>query len=175
MIETDRLILRRDTPADHAALQAMWADPRVMADLGPVKSAADSDAALAKHASYHPKGLGFWVVEHRADGAVMGFCGLKPGAPDTPIAGALEIGWMLAVPYWKQGFASEAAKASMAWAWQNRDDAAIVAITSRQNAKSRGLMLRLGMTHMPHLDFAHPLFAPGDPLRDTVTYRIARP
>ncbi|MDH7971194.1 GNAT family N-acetyltransferase [Sphingomonas sp. AR_OL41] len=175
MIETERLILRRDTPADHPALYAMWADPRVMADLGPVKSAADSKAALVKHASYHPQGLGFWVVEHRADGAVMGFCGLKPGAPDTPIVGALEIGWMLAVPYWKQGFAREAAAASMAWAWANRDDAAIVAITSRQNAKSRGLMVRLGMTHVPQLDFAHPLFAEGDPLRDTVTYRIARP
>jgi ribosomal-protein-alanine N-acetyltransferase len=175
MIETDRLILRRDTPADRAALHAMWADPRVMADLGPVKSAADSEAALAKHASYHPQGLGFWVVERRADGAVMGFCGLKPGAPDTPIAGALEIGWMLAVPYWKQGFAREAAAASMAWAWMNRDDAAIVAITSRQNAKSRALMVRLGMTHVPQLDFAHPLFAEGDPLRDTVTYRIDRP
>ncbi|MEG3146845.1 GNAT family N-acetyltransferase [Sphingomonas sp. RT2P30] len=175
MIETERLILRRDTPADHPALHAMWADPRVMADLGPVKSAADSEAALAKHASYHPQGLGFWVVEHRAEGGVMGFCGLKPGAPDTPIAGALEIGWMLAVPYWQQGFAREAAAASMAWAWANRDDAAIVAITSRQNAKSRGLMVRLGMTHVPQLDFEHPLFAKGDPLRDTVTYRIARP
>jgi len=175
MIETERLILRRDTPADRAALHAMWADPRVMADLGPVKSAETSDAALAKHAGYHDQGLGFWVVEQRVDGAVIGFFGFKPGAPDTPIEGALEIGWMLAVPFWKQGFAHEAAAACIDWAWRNRDDAAIVAITSRQNAKSRGLMERLGMSHVPELDFGHPLFTIGDPLRDTVTYRIARP
>jgi RimJ/RimL family protein N-acetyltransferase len=175
VIETDRLILRRDTPADRAALHAMWADPRVMADLGPVKSAADSDAALAKHTGYHTQGLGFWVVELRSDGAVMGFVGLKPGAPDTPIAGALEIGWMLAVPFWKQGFAYEAAAASIDWAWRSRDDAAIVAITSRQNTKSRGLMVRLGLAHVPELDFEHPLFTIDDPLRDTVTYRISRP
>ena len=175
MIETERLILRRDTPADHPALYAMWADPRVMADLGPVKSVADSDAALAKHAAYHPQGLGFWVVERKLDGAAIGFCGLKSGAPDTPIAGALEVGWMLAVPYWKQGFAHEAAAASIAWAWQRRDDPAIMAITSRQNGKSRALMVRLGMEHVPQLDFEHPLFAEGDPLRDTVTYRITRP
>jgi RimJ/RimL family protein N-acetyltransferase len=175
VIETERLTLRRDTPDDRAALHAMWADPRVMADLGPVKTPEASDAALAKHHSYHPQGLGFWVVERRADRAVMGFVGLKPGAPDTPIAGALEVGWMLAVPFWKQGFAYEAAAASIDWAWRNRDDAAIVAITSRQNAKSRGLMSRLGMTHVPELDFAHPLFTIDDPLRDTVTYRIARP
>src|SRR3569833_4015533 len=95
MIETERLILRRETPADRAALHAMWADPRVMADLGPVKSAEASAAALAKPAGYHDQGLGFWVVAQRVEGAVIGFFGFKPGAPDTPIEGALEIGWML--------------------------------------------------------------------------------
>ncbi|MBS0284621.1 MAG: GNAT family N-acetyltransferase, partial [Proteobacteria bacterium] len=93
MIGTDRLILRRFEERDRAPLHAMWADPRVMADLGPVKSAADSDAALARHASYDP--LGFFVVERREDGSTIGFCGLKPGAPDTPIADMLEVGWML--------------------------------------------------------------------------------
>jgi RimJ/RimL family protein N-acetyltransferase len=175
VIETERLVLRRDTPADRAALHAMWADPRVMADLGPVKSPEASNAALAKHHSYHPQGLGFCVVERRADGAVMGFVGFKPGGPDTPIVGALEIGWMLAVPFWQQGFAHEAAAACIDWAWRTRDDAAIVAITARRNARSRGLMARLGMTHVPGLDFEHPLFTIDDPLRDTVTYRIARP
>jgi RimJ/RimL family protein N-acetyltransferase len=173
MIETERLILRAPEPRDRGALHAMWADPRVMADLGPVKDAAASDAAIARHAGYAP--LGFWVVERREDGAVAGFCGLKPGAPDTPIDGMLEIGWMLAVPYWRMGYANEAAAASIAWGWQNRPDDAIVAITARQNAKSRGLMERLGMRREPALDFAHPQFPPDDPRRDTVTYRITRP
>ena len=175
MIETARLILRRDTPEDRAALHAMWADPRVMADLGPVKTPEMSDAAIAKHRGYHDQGLGFWVVEHRADREVIGFCGLKPGGEGTPIAGALEIGWMIAVPYWRQGYALEASQAGIDWAWRTRDDDAIVAITARQNAKSRALMERLGMAYLPELDFAHPLFTIDDPRRDTVTYRIARP
>ena len=50
-IETERLILRAPEPGDRAPLHAMWADERVMADLGPVKSAADSEAALARHLS----------------------------------------------------------------------------------------------------------------------------
>ncbi|MBN8846975.1 MULTISPECIES: GNAT family N-acetyltransferase [unclassified Sphingomonas] len=173
MIETDRLILRRFEERDRAPLHAMWADPRVMADLGPVKSAADSDAALARHASYDP--LGFFVVERCEDGATIGFCGLKPGAPDTPIANMLEVGWMLAVPWWGGGYAREAAAASIAWGWATCGDAAIVAITARRNARSRGLMERLGMRHIPAMDFTHPLFAPDDPLSDTVTYRIERP
>lgn len=173
MIETDRLILRTPEPRDRDALHAMWADPRVMADLGPVKTAAASDAAIVRHASYAP--LGFWVVERREDGAVAGFCGLKPGAPDTPIDGMLEIGWMLASPYWRKGYANEAAAASVVWAWANRADDAVVAITARQNAKSRELMERLGMAHEAALDFAHPQFSADDPRRDTVTYRIRRP
>lgn len=173
MIETERLILRAPEPRDREPLHAMWADPRVMADLGPVKSAADSDASLARHAGYAP--LGFLAVVRREDAATIGFCGLKPGAPDSPIADMLEVGWMLAVPYWGFGYAREAATAAIAWGWANRADDAIVAITSRQNGRSRALMTRLGMVHVPELDFRHPLFAADDLRADTVTYRILRP
>lgn len=172
MIETARLLLRQPESRDHAALHAMWADGRVMADLGPVKSIADSDATLARHASYAP--LGFFAVERLEDGATIGFCGLKPGAPDTPIAGLLEVGWMLALPYWGSGYAQEAAAAAIAWGWRSRDDDAIVAITARQNAKSQALMTRLGMAYAPDMDFRHPLFAADDPRSDTVTYRVVR-
>lgn len=173
MIETERLILRVPEPRDREALHAMWSDPRVMADLGPVKSAEESDISLARHAGYAP--LGFRAVVRREDAATIGFCGLKPGAPDTPIADLLEVGWMLAVPYRRQGYASEAAAAAIAWGWRTCGDDAIVAITARRNVKSRALMLRLGMVHAPELDFRHPLFAGEDPRADTVTYRIARP
>lgn len=173
MIQTDRLLLRRFEAADRSPLHAMWADPAVMADLAPVKTAADSDAALARHAGYDP--LGFRAVVRCADGATIGFCGLKPGAADTPAAGLLEIGWMLAQPYWGAGYAFEAAQASLAWGWANRREDAIVAITARQNARSRALMARLGMAYDPALDFLHPQFAVDDPRRDAVTYRVARP
>lgn len=173
MIATERLILRPPEPRDRPALHAMWADPAVMANLGAVKSAEESDMALARHASYAP--LGFGAVEERASGATIGFCGLKPGAPGTPIAGMLEIGWILGTPWWGGGFAREAAAAWIGWGWANRDAAAIVAITSRRNGRSRTLMERLGMRHVPDLDFAHPQFAAGDPRQDTVTYRLVRP
>lgn len=172
-IETDRLLLRVPLPQDRLPLHAMWADPAVMADLGPVKNAAESDASIARHAAYAP--LGFRAVILRESGATIGFCGLKPGAPDTPIAGMLEIGWMLAVPYWGGGYAREAAAAAIAWGWANRPAEAIVAITAEQNAKSRRLMERLGMRHEPTMTFDHPSFAADDPRRRSVTYRIARP
>lgn len=175
MIQTARLILRLPEPRDRALLHAMWADPAVMADLGPVKSAAESDATIAKHDSYRPHGLGFWVVEQREGAPCIGFCGLKGGAEDTPIDGELEIGWMLATAYWGQGYAFEAAAASLAWGWANTSAPRIVAITAARNAKSQRLMVKLGMKHRDGADFDHHRFAIDDPLQRTVVYDISRP
>lgn len=174
-IETERLTLRLPEPRDRAALHAMWADPLVMADLGPVKTADDSDAALARHAEYGAAGLGFQAVERRDTGETIGFCGLKPGAEDTPIKGELEIGWMIGRAHWRQGFACEAAAAFVDWAWVHRAETRIVAITAACNAASRSLMTRLGMRYLPALDFAHPIYPEDSPLRDTVVYAINRP
>lgn len=152
----------------------MWRDPVVMYALGPCKSAEDGDATIARHLGYRDsEGLGFWVAEHRIDGAVAGFCGLKPGAPGTPIEGALEIGWMFAQPFWGRGLAYEAAQASIAWGWANRTDMRIVAITAAVNQASRTLMHRLGMAWFA--DFEHPNYALDDPLRASVAYSVDRP
>lgn len=175
MIETARLLMRVPESRDHPTLHAMWADPRVMADLGPVKDAAASDATIAKHDGYRPRGLGFWVVERRAIPGVVGFCGLKEGAEETPIEGEVEIGWMLAVETWGQGFGFEAASASLAWGWANTSAGRIVAITAARNRKSRNLMTKLGMEQRVGADFEHPRFAPDDPLRHSVIYEVGRP
>lgn len=175
MIETARLRLRWPEPRDRPALHAMWADPLVMAELGPVKDAAASDAVLAKHHGYRGEGLGFWVVERRNDGAMLGFCGLKRGDAHNPIAGEIEAGWIIARAHWRQGYALEAMIAALDWGWAHHDAARIVAITSRINAKSQALMVRLGMHRLADGDFDHALIAEGDPLRPMVTYAIDRP
>lgn len=175
MIETERLILRVPEPRDRAALHAMWADPEVMAELGPVKDEAASDAVLAKHDALRGEGLGFWTVERKADGAVLGFCGLKRGDAHNPIAGEIEAGWIIDRPYWRQGYAFEAMIAAVDWGWAHFDAARIVAITSVVNRKSQALMERLGMHRLANGDFDHALIAEGDPLRAMVTYAIGRP
>lgn len=174
MIGTPRLLLRPPRPRDHDALHAMWGDPAVMRDLGPIKTREDSEATIARHEGYRAsEGLGFWTAERRSDGEVIGFCGLKPGAAGTPIAGEVEIGWLVAQPFWGQGYAREAAEASLAWCWANRPAPRIAAITSATNLPSQALMRRLGMAWFA--DFDHPLFAEGDRLRASVAYAVERP
>jgi RimJ/RimL family protein N-acetyltransferase len=174
MIETARLVLRPPEAGDFDALHGMWSDADAMRELGPIKTREDSSATIARHDGYRAShGLGFWSTVRRDDGAVIGFCGLKPGAPDTPADGELEIGWMIARACWGQGYAREAAAASLAWGWANRDAPRIVAITAATNLASRTLMTRLGLS--PFAAFDHPIYPPGDRLRPSVACQIARP
>jgi RimJ/RimL family protein N-acetyltransferase len=175
MIETERLILRVHEPRDRAALEAIFGDADVMADLAPVKDAEGTAATLAKHDAFRGEGLGFWVVERREDGAVVGFCGLKRGDAHNPIEGEVEAGWIIGKPYWRQGYAFEAMEAAIAWGWVNTDAPRIVAITSAVNVKSQNLMERLDMVRLADGDFKHPLFPEGHRLRSTVTFAIDRP
>ncbi len=175
MIETERLTLRVPEARDYTALYAMWADPLVMADLGPVKDKAASDAVIAKHDGFRHEGLGFWVVERRQDGAMLGFCGLKRGDAHNPIAGEIEAGWIIDRPYWRRGYALEATRAALDWGWAHFDAPRIVAITAAVNIKSQRMMERLGMHRVPDGDFDHALAPTGDRLRRTVTYAIDRP
>jgi RimJ/RimL family protein N-acetyltransferase len=175
MIETERLILRLPEPRDLPALQMMFANPEVMADLAPVKDEEGTIATLVKHDSFRREGLGFWVVERRGDGAVVGFCGLKRGDTHNPIAGEVEAGWIIDQPYWREGYAYEAMEAALTWAWGNSDAPRIVAITSAVNTKSQNLMARLGMHRLADGDYEHPLFPAGHRLRPTVTFAIDRP
>lgn len=174
MIETARLILRIPEPRDLDALHAMWSDADAMRNLGPAKGRQGSEATLNRHLGYRASdGLGFWVAERRDDRTLAGFCGLKPGAPNTPIAGELEIGWMFVRSVWGQGYAREAAEASLTWGWRHRRESRIVAITAIVNEPSRRLMGRLGMTAFA--EFMHPVFDPADRLAPTVAYSIGRP
>jgi RimJ/RimL family protein N-acetyltransferase len=114
-------------------------------------------------------------MERREDGAFLGFCGIKPGPEGTPIKGEIEIGWRLGHAFWGQGYAREAAQASLDWAWAHLDVPGVAAITTRTNMRSWGLMERLGMTRIPEDDFDHPLVPAESPLRPHITYRIAPP
>lgn len=174
MIETDRLILRGWREEDKPAFLTMCNDPEVMRYIGPPLTAGDVDAAVARQNGFlECVGCCFWVVERRADGAFLGFCGIKPGAEGTPIADDIEIGWRFGRDHWGQGFAREAAHASLDWGWANLDVPEIAAITTVDNVRSWRLMERLGMQRFPEEDFDHP--AAIEALRAHITYRIGRP
>ncbi len=81
----------------------------------------------------------------------------------------VEIGWRLRHDAWGQGYAREAAEATLAWG-QAAGRPRIIAMTVAANTRSWGLMERLGMLRRPDLDFAHPALAADDPLCAHIVY-----
>lgn len=174
-LETTRLILRSWRDEDVPPFASMSADPRVMATLGPLMSVQEAEAMIGRlHAIEERHGHTFWALERKKDGRFLGFCGLVMGNVG-PIDGKIEIGWRLAHDAWGQGYAREAAEASLEWGFSNRNVERIWAITTPGNVRSWGLMERLGLKRHPQLDFAHPKIADESPLKQHITYSIARP
>ncbi len=173
-LDTPRLILRDWRDADLDAFAAMSADPVVMETLGPLMTRDEADALLSRAKAIAAEhGHTFWAVERKSDAQMIDWCGIIRGSVG-PVEGKAEIGWRLAADAWGQGYAKEAALASLDWGFANLADDAIWAITSTGNARSWGLMERLGMIRHPDLDFEHPRVAEGSPLKSHITYSIAR-
>ncbi len=175
-IETERLILREWREEDRGPFHAMSIDPRVMATLGPLMSRAESDALIDRvQARQIEHGHTVWAMERKADARLLGWCGVVLVAIDAlPITGLPEIGWRLAHHAWGQGYAREAAEASLDWAFGKRGMEEVWAYTSTINTRSWGLMVRLGMIRHPDLDFDHPGVADDSPLKRHITYSIGR-
>lgn len=87
---------------------------------------------------------------------------------------AVEIGWRLARAAWGEGYATEAARASLAFGFEEIGLDQIVSFASAGNMRSRAVMERVGMTRNPDDDFDHPGLPDADPLRRHVLYRIDR-
>jgi RimJ/RimL family protein N-acetyltransferase len=171
--DTARLILRDWRESDWAEFWRVTNTPAVMRWLGGVVDAAGQAAVRARLEGYRADhGHTFWVVERRSDGALLGFCGLKRSNQAGGPQGMMEVGWRLREDAWGQGYAKEAAAASLDIAFDQFGADEVIALTVAGNTASWGLMLRLGMERRPELDFDNGDFDPENPR--IIVHAIAR-
>jgi RimJ/RimL family protein N-acetyltransferase len=87
----------------------------------------------------------------------------------------VEVGWRLAKQHWGNGFAPEAALATLDWGFANVElpNDEIVSFATEGNLKSRRVMEKLGLVRDVDRDFDHPLL-PDWVDRHHVLYRIDR-
>jgi RimJ/RimL family protein N-acetyltransferase len=158
MIETERLRLRNWREGDDELLHIHCNTPAVMRWLGGVQPREKMTEVLERLTRLQEeKGHTFWVVERKQDGAFLGFCGLKvANGRNSSVAGELEIGWRLRQDAWGQGFAREAATASLDHAFGTLCAERVIALTVAGNRDSWGLMWRLGMARREDLDYVDP-------------------
>ena len=170
--ETERLRLRTWTHADRAEFIRHLNTPAVMRWLGGVQDEAEYAFMFDRFDDYQREfGHTLWIVERKSDSALLGFCGLKRvNSPGAPNPGDFEVGWRLREDAWGQGFAKEAAIASLDLAFGRFEAPHVVALTVHGNQDSQGLMKRLGMTRRDDLDFEDNRFGPE--LNPTIVYLI---
>jgi RimJ/RimL family protein N-acetyltransferase len=173
-IRTERLLLREWLESDREPFAALNADPVVAEFLGGPLDRAASDALIDRiRAHWASDGHGLWAVERLVDRSFIGFVGLAAPSFEAPFTPRVEVGWRLARSAWGQGFATEAARETVRFGFEDLGLGEIVSFTVPANVRSRAVMERLGMTHDPDDDFDHPGRPPGDPLRRHVLYRLA--
>ena len=172
MIETERLILRDWREEDIEPFFRHTNTPAVMRWLGGVLTEAAIEKTIRERLMRWQveRGFTFWAVERKSDGALLGFCGIKiADTPGEPVEGLHEVGWRLREDAWGQGYAKEAAIASLDFAFETLGAERVIAITFPGNVASWGLMERLGMTRRAELDFDDPRFPDLNP---TIVYDI---
>lgn len=174
-IETPRLSLRPWNMDDLDAFAGMNADPQVMRHFPSVMTRAESEALLAHHQAHiDSHGFGAYAVVQRSTGALIGACGCKhitwPNALPTPV----EIGWRFIPSAWGQGFATEAAQATLTDCFEKTELACISSFTVQANTSSWSVMERLKMVRRPDLDFDHPRVPDGHRLKRHIVYLAKR-
>jgi ribosomal-protein-alanine N-acetyltransferase len=170
-LQTHRLLLRRYCAADLEPLAALNADPVVMECFPAPLTRAQTEALIERlETHFDAHGFGFWALEEKSSGALLGFTGIQHVSFAADFAPAVEIGWRLGRSAWGQGYASEAARAALQYAFANLQLDRVVSFTAVQNQRSRAVMERLGMQYLN--DFDHPLLPQDDRLQRHVLYAI---
>jgi RimJ/RimL family protein N-acetyltransferase/ribosomal protein S18 acetylase RimI-like enzyme len=140
-LKTERLLLREFREDDLAENLEQAQDADVQRFLGGVKGPYDAFVNLATHAGHWAlRGHGQFAVERREDGRYLGRVGFfsPPGWPEV------EIGWKLGRAAWGQGYATEAARAAIGWAWTALGLTQLSSMILPDNVASQRVAQRLG-------------------------------
>ena len=174
-LSTPRLWLRQWRASDLEPFAALNADPLVMEFMDRCLGSAESDAlARRSEAEIARQGWGLWATEVRESAAFIGFVGLHVPSFEAPFTPCVEVGWRLARASWGNGFATEAARECLRFAFESLLLEEVVSFTVPLNRRSRAVMERLGMWRDAAGDFDHPRLPAGHPLRRHVLYRLRR-
>jgi len=144
ILDTQRLSLREFTPLDAPFLLELLNEPGWIRNISnpglrtPDDALAWAEGRLFK--AYRELGHGFWAVQRRSDGVLVGMCGLfkRPALPEP------DLGYALLARHEGQGYALEAARGCVAHAKQVLGWRTLMAMTAIDNPPSVALLGKLG-------------------------------
>ena len=169
ILKTERLLLRRMTEADFAALCAILQDREVMYAYEHAFSDEEAHMWLDRQIwRYHAHGFGLWAAVRRDTGQLIGQCGITMqewAGRQVP-----EIGYLFRQDSWHHGYAIEAARACREYAFRELGMPMVYSIIRENNYPSQRVALRNGMSlrgrmvkHYYHMDMPHLVFGVARP------------
>ncbi|MBD0745092.1 GNAT family N-acetyltransferase [Streptomyces sp. CBMA152] len=162
-IHTPRLLLRRWDEDDLIAMADINADPTVMQWTGDgsvrdLEQTADDIERWEEE--WDEEGFGLFAVELLGSGELAGFTGLTLPTSLPELMPTTGICWRLGRQFWGQGYASEAAQASLEFALQDRGLDKVIGVARVGDSASANVLGKLGMAPertMRHPEYGHDL------------------
>ena len=172
-LQTSRLILRNWKQNDIEPFAILNSDPRVCEFLPNVLSQEETLTSVIKIQSHFKKhAFGLFAVELISTKTFIGFVGLKYFSFDSHFTPSVELAWRLSWENWGQGLATEAAQKVTQYGFETLGLPEILAITAKNNQRSRRVMEKLGMFTNEDENFLHPQLEYSHPLAEHVLYRF---
>ena len=142
-LETQRLVLRQETPEDADAVFAVFSDPKVTQfhDLDTFSKIEEAFGLIERRTKRFETGQGIrWGIARQLDNIVIGSCGFTW---DKQAQGA-EIGYELKSAYWRQGIMTEALQAILQFGFFACNLQLVIAEVMLNNIASKKLLCKLG-------------------------------
>jgi RimJ/RimL family protein N-acetyltransferase len=143
-LTTERLRLRPFRADDLDALEPILADEKMMEHYPHPFSREESQLWIERNRRrYREDGFGLWAMELLETGDLIGDCGLV--VQQFPERDEVEIGWHTKCELWGQGFATEAAREVVRYAFNELQLESLISMIVDENAPSRRVAEKLGM------------------------------
>ena len=146
ILETKRLVLRRQVLQDLDALWGLYCDPEITRYIPDApRSREEAKEELEWHMNGHPRfpELGLWATIHKEMGKFIGRCGLLPWTIDE--RQEVEVAYTIARDYWGQGLATEAAQAILNYGFEQLGLSRLVSLIDSENIASQKVAEKIGM------------------------------
>ena len=141
LFESERLYFREWVPSDAAGLYELNRAPEVQRFTGdpPFQSIAEARQFILKYEHYTAHGFGRWAVVLKSDSQFIGWCGLKQH--ETYV----DLGYRIVSKHWNQGYATEAARATISYAFEHLHMEKLVGRCMPDNKASIAVLIKAGM------------------------------
>jgi ribosomal-protein-alanine N-acetyltransferase len=157
MLMTERLRFETWKSEDLDLLFELHADPRVQTSYAPGPNKWTMEAINLRLTRYLEEQANFGFTKWKlslSDGTFIGRAGWSPWEEAT-----LEIGYAIKPQFWNNGYASEAARALLAWGQTHRKQNSFAGFALPNNVASRRILEKLGMEFVDYRDIAGAAFA----------------